>query len=92
MKPIHPEFADSVSLYLIGTDPAEDLEYLEEYRQQFEYPWPVSVPDDSTLKNFRVISQSTKVAVDGNGIITYRDGYGRGRDSWQNVFSELASQ
>ncbi|MDA0770254.1 MAG: hypothetical protein O2821_08540 [Chloroflexi bacterium] len=92
MKEIQPEFADKVSLYLVRADPSEDLEYLEEYRKKNEYPWPVSIPDDDMLSNFRVISQSTKVAVNGDGIITYRDGYGRGGDSWEDVFSELVSQ
>ena len=79
-------------MYLIRTDPSETLEFLEGYRKEFGYPWPVTVPDPGMLKNFRILSQSSKVAVDGNGIITYRDGYGRGPDSWEGVFTELAAQ
>ena len=92
LKEIHPPFAESVPLYLIGADPSEDLEFLERYRQKNEYPWPISTPNSKMLANLRIISQSSKVAVDGDGIIRYRDGYGRGRDSWENVFMELASQ
>ena len=92
MKEIHPEFPGSVPMYLVRADPSETLEYLEGYRKEFEYPWPVTVPDPDMLKNFRILSQSSKVAVDGNGIITYRDGYGRGRDSWEGIFAELAAQ
>lgn len=92
MKEIHPAFADDVSLFLIGTDPSEDLEFLEEYRRELEYPWPVSFPDPDMLGNLRILSQSSKVAVDRHGIITYRDGYGRGRDSWEAVFEALISR
>lgn len=79
-------------MYLVRTDPSETLEYLEGYREEFEYPRPMTVPDQHMLSKFRILSQSSKVAVDGNGIITYRDGYGRGRDSWEDVFAELAPQ
>ena len=79
-------------MYLIRADPSETLEYLEGYRKEFEYPWPETVPDPDMLKDFRILTQSSKVAVDGNGIITYRDGYGRGRDSWEGVFAELSAQ
>ena len=92
MKEVHPEFADDVPMYLIGADPSEGLELLERYRQEFEYPWPISIPDSGMLRDFRIISQSTKIAINSNGIITYRDGYGRGQNDWEDVFKELASQ
>jgi hypothetical protein len=79
-------------MYLVRADPSETLEYLEGYREELKYQWPVTVPDQHMLSKFRILSQSSKVGVDGNGIITYRDGYGRGRDSWEGVFAELASQ
>ena len=92
MKEIQPAFAGRIPLYLVRADPSEDLEFLERYRQKNEYPWPVSIPDSKMLSNLRILSQSSKVAVDGNGIIRYRDGYGQGRDSWEDVFKGLDSQ
>lgn len=93
MKTIQPEFSDSVLFYLIGTDPSEDLEKLTTYRDKNEYPWPIAYPSQGTLKSLRVVSQASKIAIDADGVITYRDGYGRGSDqAWKEVFEGLASQ
>jgi hypothetical protein len=37
------------------------------------------------------LQQSTKIAIDGNGVITYRDGFGRGDlDKWRKALEHLA--
>ena len=93
MKEIHPEFADSVHFYLIGTDPSEDLKKLAEYRDKNNYPWPIAYPSDGTLRSLRVVSQASKIALSKEGIIVYRDGYGQGSDqTWRGVFEDLAAQ
>lgn len=93
MKEVHPEYADKVDFYLVGTDRGEGKERLESYRDAQGYPWPIGLTERDTLENLRVFTQSTKIAFDKNGIITYRDGYGQGNpEIWRNVFSELSSQ
>ena len=91
LKEIHSEYADSVDMILVGTDGSEDINQLERYREAQGYPWPVAVPDRTLLPNLRIITQSSKLAIGGDGVITYRDGYGRGRDAWASVFEELAA-
>jgi hypothetical protein len=45
------------------------------------------------LADFKVTRQSTKIAIGSDGIITYRDSYGKGDDeTWHQVFKELAAQ
>jgi hypothetical protein len=46
----------------------------------------------SGLKDFKIVSQSTKIAVDSSGVITYREGF-RGGDlkEWQGVFESLSA-
>ena len=86
-----PEFADQVAFYAVGVDPTESLDQLESDRENQGYPWPMAIPSPRMLSDFRVIQQSTKVAIGGDGIITYRDGYGRGNETrWRQVFVELA--
>lgn len=93
MKEVHPEYADKVDFYLVGTDRGEGKERLEKYRDDQGYPWPIGTADGDLLADLRILTQSTKIAFDENGIITYRDGYGQGNpDRWHEVFSELASQ
>jgi len=93
LKEIHPEFADDVAFYLIGADPNERLEKLVAYRDENNYPWPIAFPGIGTLRKLWVVSQATKIALNKEGIITYRDGYGRGSDqTWRGVFEDLAAQ
>ena len=91
MKSVYPEFGDRVAFFAIGQDPSESLGKMEQYREREGHPWPVAKPDRNMLIDFRVFQQSTKIAVDAGGIITYRAGYGRGDpDTWRQVFRGLA--
>ena len=92
MKDVYPEFEDKVALYMVGQDLTETLKEMEQYRVQQGYTWPVAQPPRSMLIDLKVLQQSTKVAIDAQGTITYRDGYRTGSDStWRMVLRELAS-
>jgi hypothetical protein len=74
-------------------DPLESLEELEAYRVQQGHPWPVAFPASSLIVDLRITVQSTKVAIDHNGVITYRDGYGRGDEEvWRQVMEALVEK
>lgn len=92
MKEVYPDFTNRVAFYAVGSDPGESLERLERYRQDQGYPWPVATGEGDILRDLDVLVQSTKIAFDANGVITYRDGYGRGDpEEWRRVFQELAT-
>lgn len=91
MKDVYPEFANQVDFYAIGQDPGENIETLEQYRQEQGYPWPVAKTDNSTLRELRVLQASTKLAVDDQGIIVYRAGHGSGDpETWKAYFQLLS--
>ena len=80
-----------MAFYAVGTDPSETLEDLEQQRQREGFPWPVAEPQGSMLRDFEVLVQSTKVAIDSQGVIIYRDGFGEGGDDdWRKAFQDLA--
>jgi hypothetical protein len=90
MKDLWPKYADRVDFYAIGQSPFESLERLGSYAQKEGYPWPVAEIDPKILKDLKVLQQSTKIALDHQGVITYRDGYADGGvDKWRQVFEEL---
>ncbi len=90
MKKVYPRYADQVAFYAVGSDPTESLEHLEEFRQKAGYPWPVAIPDSNLIRDLSVRVQSTKIAFDAQGMIIYREGYGKGGpDEWHQVFKEL---
>ena len=92
MKEIYPEFADDFTFYAVGTDPSERLDKLEAYREQEGHPWLVAAATGTMLKDLKVLVQSTKIGLDSQGVIIYRDGYGQGdEETWRQVFQELAA-
>ena len=94
MGDIYPDYADAVAFYAVGVHPGivENLADLERYRQERSHPWPVAVAPRQLLAGLNVTIQSTKIAFDGNGVITYREGMGRGDDAtWRQVFTQLAA-
>ena len=93
MKDVYPEFADRVDFYAIGQSPFESIELLESYRMKEGYPWPVAEIESSVLKDLQILQQSTKIALDHQGIISYRAGYARGGPTeWREVFVDLVER
>jgi hypothetical protein len=93
LKEIWPDYADEVPFYAINIDPTDSFDNIEKYREEQGYPWPVAQPGRGMLARFRVTSQSTKIAIGADGVIIYRDGYGKGSDeTWHRVLQELADQ
>ena len=92
MSDVHPDFAEQVNLYVVGASPIDSLEGLEEYVVGQGYSWPVAAPQGSMLRDLNVAIRSTKIAIDGDGVITYRATFGQGsEDDWREVFEELSS-
>lgn len=93
MKEIYPDYASDVDFYAVGTDPFESIQEMEAYREEQGYPWPIAYAGDGMLADFRITSQSTKVVFDSEGIIVYRDTYGRGdAEQWRSVFEEISGR
>ena len=93
MKNVYPEFAGSVDFYAIGLSSFESIEDLESFREKERYPWPIAGIDTGVLKDLDVLLQSTKIALDHQGIISYRAGYATGGDAeWREVFADLAER
>ena len=80
-----------MAFYAIGIDPFERLDKLVQYKKAQDYIWPVSMAPDGMLPDYNITVQSTKVAIDGEGIITFREGYGRKSDDiWRQLFQRLS--
>ena len=91
LKDVYPQYANGLDFYAVNMDPTEDMAKLEEFGENQGYPWPVAHSDRDTLSSLDVTYQSTKVAIDGNGVIIYRERMGGGDvDSWREVFEKLS--
>ena len=93
MKDLYPEFAGKVDFYAIGQSPFENIDQLESFRIKENYPWPIAEVNPDILKELRVLRQSTKIALDHQGVVTYRAGYADGGvNEWREVFSDLVER
>ena len=91
LKDVYPEYRDSVDFYGLGIDPTEGLGTLVSYRDGQDYPWPVAKAPGTMLPEYNVLRQPTKLAIDVNGVIVFRGGYGvESAEKWQQVFQELS--
>ena len=91
MKDIQPRFASTVAFFAVDVGGQKDLKELHAFGQEQDYPWPVGRADRETLKTLSVMVQSTKIAIDANGVIVYRAGYGKGTSKdWTEVFEMLS--
>ena len=91
LKDIYPEYADGLDFYAVNIDPTDDMARLEEFGQNQEYPWPIANSDKDTLSSLDVTYQSTKIAIDEEGVIIYRERMGGGDpDTWREVFKKLS--
>jgi hypothetical protein len=75
----------------VDTDPFEDAEVVRAYQERNGYPWMMAPFSRETILAYDVKVQSTKFAVDVDGIITYQKGYRIGSaDAWLQVLEALA--
>ena len=87
---IYPPFKDRVDFYAVAFN--EPLSDLQAYQGNSGHAGTVARAAGNMVRDFRVTQQSTKVAIDANGVIIYRSGLGRGGASeWTNVLQELAN-
>ena len=87
---IYPAFADKVDFYAVNVDASDSLKSAAQFGQNQGWTFPVAHPSEGMIRDFKVTKQSTKVAFNGNGLIVYRDGFGRGNaDTWTQVFQDL---
>ena len=90
MKETQPRFAEDAQFIAVDIGDGSDLGELHAFAQKQGYPWAVGRTDRETLKTLGVTVQSTKIAIDADGVIVYRPGYGKGTGKdWISVFEKL---
>ena len=93
MREIQPRFAEKLDFLAQDIGSGSSIDDLHSFAQEQEYPWPVAQADANMLRAFNVTVQSTKIAIDGNGVIVYRAGYGEGTtEEWASIFEHISDQ
>ncbi|MBR62159.1 MAG: hypothetical protein CL904_05835 [Dehalococcoidia bacterium] len=83
LRDVYPEFNNDIVFISVGVDPTETMDELVKYKERHSHPWTVAKPLGQMIADLKITSQSTKIAFNSAGIITYRDGYGKGnKEIW----------
>ena len=81
-----------MDFYAVNVDTFASLEEAVGYGQNQDWTFPVAKPDDEMVRNFNIIKHSVKVAFGSDGVIVYRDGFGKGdAGTWTQVLQDLSS-
>ncbi len=88
LAPIVSENAEQVDFYLVSFN--ESAGRLESYIADNGYTNMIATqPVGSMLRDLKIVSQSSMIALDAQGIIKFRKGYG-GRGDYVGAYRELA--
>ena len=80
MRPIIP------NVLAVSIDPHETFEEIFGFSKALEFPWDMTLHSSEMQDNFNILSQSSKVIVDRDGVITFKSGYGSLSDSaWEDI-------
>lgn len=92
LKAIYPGYADQVAFLAVDMGLLESQETVRAYAREQQYPWPVALTDGATLQAWEYVSRDSKFAVNKDGFIIYRGGYGEGSaDTWRKLFDALSN-
>ena len=92
LKDIYPEYSDRVAFLAVSTYSLDDAERIRSYKESQGYTWTMALLDPDMLRAYNIVSQASKVAVDGNGVIAFRAGYGsESEETWRRIFESLAA-
>ena len=87
LAPIVTEYAGQVDFYLVSFN--ESAGRLESYIADNGYAdMTATQPVGSMLRDLKITSQSSMIALDAQGVITFRKGYG-GRGDFAGAYREL---
>ena len=88
LAPIVTEYAGQVDFYLVSFN--ESAGRLESYIEDNGYSnMTATQPVGSMLRDLKIVSQSSMIALDALGVITFRKGYG-GRGDFAGAYRTLA--
>ena len=89
LNPIIAEYAGQVDFYLVAFN--ESAAELDGYIGAEGYAnMTAAQPEGAMLRDLEIVSQSSMLALDAAGVITFRKGYGGGSVDFRAEFARLA--
>ncbi len=77
----------------VSIDPGDDADKISRYQDQYDFRWPMALTSREMLVAYGVRQQSTKFAIDADGIVTYTRGPGNaGKDGWTRILEDRGAR
>ena len=93
LKVIHSEFIGLVDIIAVDITPTVSLDELVNFGETQDYPWLMGRTSRDTLQDLEVLTQSTKIGIESDGTLAYREIMGVGNVSvWREAFTQLSQQ
>ena len=91
LKVIHSEFVGLVDIIAVDITPTVSLDELVKFGETQDYPWLMGRTSRDTLQDLEVLTQSTKIGIEADGTLAYREVMGGGNVSvWREAFTQLS--
>ena len=92
LKTVQPLYDNDVTFIAVDIDVGANLEELRMFANEQDYPWEVGISSSALLVELGILTRSTKIAIDRDGIVIYRKGFAEGNlEEWISVFESLSS-
>ncbi len=85
---MYPDYEGRVHFVAIDIDGGESAAQIRSFAESNGYTWPMIPADGDVLNVYRITRQSAYVALDSNGVILSRAGYGSSKN-WRGLFDSL---
>ena len=91
LKDLYGDYSDRVTVLGIAASPIDDESSIRRYAQQQGYMWDMVEFDVGLSRDYGINSHASAVAIDGNGVITFKKGYPDSLSTreWRNVLDEV---
>ena len=89
---MYGDYSDRVAVLGIAASPIDDENSIRRYAQRQGYTWDMAVFDTDVTRTYGINQHASAVAIDGNGVITFKKGYRDGSlptSAWRGILDEV---
>ena len=92
MTALYPDFEADLTIVAVGFGSSQTVEALTSHQQDRGYAGTFAEGPDSMVRDFNVLTQSTKIGVTADGAIQFRERYGTSSSGvWRSRLQALVA-
>jgi hypothetical protein len=77
---------------IVGFDPSETPEQIQAYKISRNYTWQFVEYNKDAIIEYKVVTQSTKIAINQEGEVVLKEGFGTlSKIEWQEILQRVST-